>query len=313
MFFSSKTALILTIFVVSKSTLGDEELREKGHYVEGKHNLEYDHNAFLGEEAKSFDQLSPEESKRRLGVIVDKMDHNKDGFVDQEELKDWITYTLKRYLRDNVERTWESHVQPGKDKITWDEYSKQVYGFMNDLDEKEWTNEEDGMSYKGVFDRDRRRWAAADLDGDNALTKQELSSFLHPEETEHMKDLIVLETLEDIDKNKDGKISLEEYIRDLHKVEEDEEEPEWVQREKEHFSLYRDKDGDGYMNLQEVKNWISPQDFDHAETEARHLIYDSDKDADQKLTKDEILAKFDLFVGSQATDFGDVLLRHDEF
>lgn len=67
-----------------------------------------------------------------------------------------------------------------------------------------------------------------------------------------------------------------------------------------------------YFQIQ-VKNWIIPPDFDHAEAESRHLIYESDSDADQKLTKEEILAKYDIFVGSQATDFGEALARHDEF
>lgn len=56
-----------------------------------------------------------------------------------------------------------------------------------------------------------------------------------------------------------------------------------------------------------------PEGFDHADAEARHLIYESDSDADEKLTKEEILNKYDLFVGSQATDFGEALARHDEF
>ena len=34
---------------------------------------------------------------------------------------------------------------------------------------------------------------------------------------------------------------------------------------------------------------------------------------DGKLSKDEILEKYDVFVGSQATDFGEALIRHDEF
>lgn len=34
---------------------------------------------------------------------------------------------------------------------------------------------------------------------------------------------------------------------------------------------------------------------------------------DGKLTKEEIVEKYDLFVGSQATDFGEALVRHDEF
>lgn len=93
----------------------------------------------------------------------------------------------------------------------------------------------------------------------------------------------------------------------------EDEEPDWVGNEREQFSVYRDKDNDGFMNEEEIRNWILPQEFDHAEAEARHLIYESDQDSDQKLTKDEILSKYDLFVGSQATDFGEALNRHDEF
>ena len=46
-----------------QGNLSDEE-----HYnEEGAHNKEYDHEAFLGKQKKSFDQLTPEESKERLG------------------------------------------------------------------------------------------------------------------------------------------------------------------------------------------------------------------------------------------------------
>ena len=47
--------------------------------------------------------------------------------------------------------------------------------------------------------------------------------------------------------------------------------------------------------------------------ETKHLINEADNDDDGVLTKEEIVEKHDLFVGSQATDFGDILLRHDEF
>lgn len=40
--------------------------------------MEYDHEAFLGEkEASHFNDLSPEESKKRLGKIVNKIDSDK--------------------------------------------------------------------------------------------------------------------------------------------------------------------------------------------------------------------------------------------
>lgn len=99
----------------------------------------------------------------------------------------------------------------------------------------------------------------------------------------------------------------------MYRGDDEEEEPDWVKSEREQFNTYRDKDGDGFMDEDEVKTWILPEDFDHAEAEARHLIYEADSDADEKLTKDEVLSRYDVFVGSQATDFGEALARHDEF
>lgn len=69
--------LFLVVFLLSANALPkdenhkdrvfDRDLSDKEHFENEKHNPEYDHEAFLGEEAKTFDQLPPEESKRRLG------------------------------------------------------------------------------------------------------------------------------------------------------------------------------------------------------------------------------------------------------
>ncbi|XP_017773059.1 PREDICTED: calumenin [Nicrophorus vespilloides] len=298
----------------------DRELSGKDHYNAEHHNTQYDHEAFLGEDAKTFDQLPPEESRRRLSLIVDKIDSNGDNFISHEELKDWIRFTQKRYIMEDVERQWIQQNPDEKETITWDEYKKMVYGFLDHMDPADVERDEEGMSYKSMIKRERRRWAAADSDADDALTKQEFVVFLHPEDSDLMKDIIVLETMEDIDKDGDGRISLAEYIGDMYRhdgdddqQQQEENEPEWVKNEREQFKAYRDKNGDGFMDQEEVKTWILPQDFDHAEAESRHLIYEADADADQQLTKDEILNKYDLFVGSQATDFGEALARHDEF
>lgn len=192
-----------------------QDLSDQEHFVNSHHNPAYDHEAFLGaEDAKTFDELSPEESIRRLGLIVDKIDHDKDGFVTHEELKDWIKFTQRRYIRDDIDRQWKTHNTENKDKITWDEYRNMVYGFTDDGDDEPGDQEskDDRALYKTMLKRDRRRWSVADIDGDDALSKEEFASFLHPEETEHMKNVVVLETMEDIDKDKDGKISLSEYI-----------------------------------------------------------------------------------------------------
>lgn len=54
-------------------------------------------------------------------------------------------------------------------------------------------------------------------------------------------------------------------------------EPEWVKTEREQFVEFRDKNRDGKMDKEETKDWILPSDYDHAEAEARHLVYESDQ------------------------------------
>ena len=60
--------------------------------------------------------------------------------------------------------------------------------------------------------RDERRYKRADKDKDGKLNHDEFTAFLHPENDDDMKGIVVEETLEDIDKDKDGFISLNEYI-----------------------------------------------------------------------------------------------------
>lgn len=62
-----------------------------------------------------------------------------------------------------------------------------------------------------------------------------------------------------------------------------------------------------------MRSWIVPPDYDHASAESKHLVSEADEDDDGVLSKAEILDKYDVFVGSQVTDFGEALNRHDEF
>lgn len=67
-------ALCILLFFVGAFAKSVEDgkksgkLSEQEHYnKDGQHNTEYDHEAFLGKQKKTFDQLTLEESKERLG------------------------------------------------------------------------------------------------------------------------------------------------------------------------------------------------------------------------------------------------------
>jgi len=64
-------------------------------------------------------------------VIVDKIDKNNDGFVTQEELKDWIKFTQTRYIMNDVHSQWDNHKNLENEKLSWALYRKDTYGFMS--------------------------------------------------------------------------------------------------------------------------------------------------------------------------------------
>ena len=128
--------------------LHDLKLSDKEHFHGQDQDYTYDHEAFLGaDEAREFDQLPPEESRARLGKIVDKIDSNEDGMVSLDEMRDWIRFTQQRYVSEDVDRQWTQHNSDNKETITWEEYRQLVYGFL-DEDFEDNQVDEDTVTYQ---------------------------------------------------------------------------------------------------------------------------------------------------------------------
>lgn len=79
----------------------DHSKHHDAHDKPGHHDENFDHDAVVGShhESEEFKDLEPEEAKRRLGLLVDKMDTNADHNVTQTELYLWILKSLRDILR----------------------------------------------------------------------------------------------------------------------------------------------------------------------------------------------------------------------
>jgi len=293
---------------------GPRDLSEEHHYGEDgehEHNVQYDHEAFLGkEDSEKFDQLTREEAKRRLGLIVDKVDKDKDGSVSQKELEDWIRLVSKRHVMREAEERFEFHNRDKDGFILEDEFKETMLGKSYNPDEI--YDKYRQLTFQQAEERYKRRFAVADKNSDGKLDLEEFADFLHPAETSHMVSIYIDERMEEMDRNKDGKITLEEYIKDAWVGGEGEKEPDWVKAEREHFGKHRDLNKDGTLDKEEVAHMIKPPGYDPAYAESMHLLREADEDKDKSLTKEEILNHQDLFVGSRATNYGNYM-KHDEF
>jgi len=302
----------------------EAEFEEHGHQTHHKHshnprkheNLEReehdqhaDHQAILGSEkmAHEFDELTPEESKKRLRVLAKKMDKDGDELVTLIELTDWVYHSLIHMDKEETDERFDE-IDSNKDNlVTWAEYVQEAFGVEPGQELEKMMNDPDDLK---LMNEDRKYFGAADTDRDMALTRQEFASFQNPEHFPHMHDVLVENTLMEKDTNGDGKIDLKEYMGETH------EQPtsEWFITEKVRFETEYDKDKDGFLSGEEINAWLIPDLRKTAKQEAEHLIKVADQDRDKELSIDEIVDAHKAFVGSEATSYGEKLMDipHDE-
>uniref|UniRef100_A0A4W5PC32 Reticulocalbin 3, EF-hand calcium binding domain n=1 Tax=Hucho hucho TaxID=62062 RepID=A0A4W5PC32_9TELE len=87
-------------------------------------------------------------------------------------------------FEENVLKHWKEYDQNKDGKIGWEEYKNTTY-------DEEFDDVDDKTSYKTMLTRDERGLRTADRDRDGTTTKDKFTAFLHPEEYDHMKAVVI--------------------------------------------------------------------------------------------------------------------------
>jgi Ca2+-binding EF-hand superfamily protein len=225
--------------------------RDHSHFSDsGEHHNEFDHEVILGshKEAEEYDHLSPEEAKRRLRILLKKMDLNDDQQVDKKELKTWILRSFKMLSEEEANERLEDADEDNNGLVTWQEYLSDAYGMDNE------ENLSIGDENDQLIRDDKEMWKAADINNDGVLDSKEWNAFSHPEEHPSMLPIILEQTLREKDKDGDRFISFQEFVGDRA----EEHDKDWLQVEKDKFDSDLDKDGDGKLSSNEILSWVVP-------------------------------------------------------
>jgi len=272
----------------------------------GIHNPVFDTEALLGAAGEDLEDLPDNLREKRLRTLAASHDNNKNGVIEKDELHEWIMSSFAIVDHEEAtERLTEDDIN--KDgKVTLAEILEKQYGYSEadiaafEKDAKEDEDDDDAAETAAMLKEEKVKFDVADLNKDGTLDEKEFQAFYLPHNYPHMYDVELQRSMNDMDKNKDGFISKDEFV-----MAEDSVEEQRADEEKQFGEL--DTNGDGKLSKEEMKPWVLTDNESIAKEEVEHLLTECDKDSDGQLTIDEIIEKADEFATSSATDYGRVL------
>ncbi|PAA53318.1 hypothetical protein BOX15_Mlig011400g1, partial [Macrostomum lignano] len=286
-----------------------------------RHDARYDHESFLGrDESRRLDEMSPEESQKKLAELFAKVDKNNDTKLSLDEMEAWLAEIAHQEREKQAESRFHSikaaiSAKDMNSSLSLEDWKKAMH---HEVIGDEPADKETEATFAQTMAKDAARWVKADANADKKLDKAEFADFMFAEHSPRMKDVVVQEALNASDVNRDGRIDLAEYMRELFPDYEKEKRegkklPKWVVKEEEFFKMNLDLNKDGSLDADEVYKWIVPEDIDHSKRESKHLFEAADEDRDKFLSKDEVMKNWETFVGHRATHYGEFApSSHDE-
>mmetsp|Transcript_6040 Transcript_6040/g.8172 ORF Transcript_6040/g.8172 Transcript_6040/m.8172 type:complete len:386 (+) Transcript_6040:113-1270(+) len=337
----------------------------KEHLAEGHHDQEsMDHAAFdlqaahaAGELDETYDDQTFAEEwndeyftdgfniTARLYEMFPTIDEDNDGLVTLSEMEKWHFETGMNTSKLRSDREFSTTDENEDGKVSLQEYLGDDFYLIDKINSgHELTEEENNFNNLDWVRTVKDSFSLADGDKDGFLTHAEFFNFLHPEESgnEEMYSHLLQETVRERDENKDGMLSMLEFVdnlwRELKPYEDDndsfrnhdyenpdenyyehhEEDPEKDAADKAaaqtKFSDL-DKNKDGFLTATELRpemQLLHPGERDFARRQAQHVVEQADDNKDGTLTIQEMVDNPYVFY-SAAMGNDEDRYYHDEF
>jgi len=256
---------------------------KSNHYHNGIHNSVFDQEALLG--SRDFDELQdlPDDVRvSRLKTLAKSHDANNNDIIEAEELEQWIIQSFQLLDREEALDKFKDDDENKDGKVTFAEIMGKMYGYTEeDLKNVENAEKpEDDADVMQMVTDDKKRFGAADVNKDGFLDESEYYAYFQPYDYPHMFPSEMERTMKEFDKDSDGFVSMEEFIgeeldeetrlsevtnfEDLDKDKDgkltSEEMRPWVlpdnndvaKEEVEHLVQTCDENADGHLSIEEI-------------------------------------------------------------
>lgn len=213
----------------------------------------------------------------QLRALHGKFDQDGDGRVSLQEVLHFSRLMSREIAARDIGAILEE-IDSSKDgKLSLQEHFDDLHSQAEGGDAEEMKELEQRKAVEEA------KFKAADANGDGVLDADELPALFYPETHEDVLHVVAGEVLRQKDKNKDGRLSAAEFWEALDGASGEDE--ELTEEEMEDFNKL-DLDGDGSLNLAELKAWESGR-F-HTEEAMRKMFDVVDKDGDMHITAQEL-------------------------
>ncbi|XP_054889999.1 reticulocalbin-2 isoform X2 [Poeciliopsis prolifica] len=260
--------LFLLMLQFSVGQLGSPEHILEDHYIGEQHNPDHDMAVLLGEEsAGEMKELSPTEQRKKMMAVVEKIDANEDNLLSAEEITLWIQQVYKQYALEDARERFTQFDTNIDDVVTWEEYSSLAHEELVTFDDDTILEDPEQESLRQLLLKEKRRFYFADMDGTPGLNVTEFLAFSHTFEVDYMADFAIEDVLNEYDADKDGFITLTEFIGNVRN--EGESPTHWEIEESVRFKDLYDQDQNGKLDRDEQLRWVAPNSYGSAREEVR--------------------------------------------
>ncbi|KAF0300417.1 calcium-binding protein [Amphibalanus amphitrite] len=235
--------------------------------------------------------------QQQLQQAFGKADDNKNGYLDKDELSEWIQIKVSEHITVGVKTNFKVFLlldkSPKDGWISMEEYDALFLSSRGAKTEEDLSrsDREQLMSERAEF---------LELGNEEKLTIDELLTFRHPESSHAHLLARVTELIDTLDEDGDGALSVSELgqLSDpAYRPSEEEAANFPVSSETEMRALHArlDTNGDQKLDQHELLVFADPRHVEHASRDAARLIRLADADGDGQLALTELQMHPDQF------------------